>query len=153
MRMRRHKREEELGVMLSPMIDCVFLMLIFFLATSMIKRWERLIPLSLSDPTAAVEKTARKDVLELAVDRQGRLYAEAGQNSEGSIQFRPVGDAARFLDQTARTRGTDKPLQINVDPDAEFQQVIHVQDLIEEARFSRILFRSSDRPVSDRIRP
>jgi len=59
MRMRRKRKSGgEAEVMLSPLIDCVFLLLIFFLVTSIIKRYERQIPVTLADPTASVSRRA-----------------------------------------------------------------------------------------------
>ena len=38
--------EEKVDIQMSPLIDCVFLLLIFFLVTTMMKKWEMQIPLS-----------------------------------------------------------------------------------------------------------
>jgi len=46
------------AVAMSPLIDCVFLLLIFFLVTSMLKRKEMLIPIRLPDQSAAVADAA-----------------------------------------------------------------------------------------------
>ena len=33
--------EEKVDIQMSPLIDCVFLLLIFFLVTTMMKKWDR----------------------------------------------------------------------------------------------------------------
>ncbi len=152
MRMRKRRGGGSAEVMLAPMIDCVFLLLIFFLVTSMIKRFERQIPVALADPTAAIDGDQKKDVFEVAIDAQGQLYAESGLGREGSMTFRRVDNAETFLAKLATERGTDRPLQVSIDGDAEFQQVIRVQDQLEMNEFRNIMFRSSDRPVEERKR-
>ena len=42
-----YDEEDKVEVQMSPLIDCVFLLLIFFLVTTMMKKWEMQIPLSL----------------------------------------------------------------------------------------------------------
>ena len=39
--------DDKVEVQMSPLIDCVFLLLIFFLVTTMMKKWEMQIPLTL----------------------------------------------------------------------------------------------------------
>ena len=41
-----YDEEDKVEVQMSPLIDCVFLLLIFFLVTTMMKKWEMQIPLS-----------------------------------------------------------------------------------------------------------
>lgn len=46
--------EEKVDIQMSPLIDCVFLLLIFFLVTTMMKKWEMQIPLSLPEDRKSV---------------------------------------------------------------------------------------------------
>ena len=41
--------DDKVEVQMSPLIDCVFLLLIFFLVTTMMKKWEMQIPLTYND--------------------------------------------------------------------------------------------------------
>lgn len=72
----RRKRRLDTGdsaeVPMSPLIDCVFLLLIFFLVTSMLKRKEMLIPIQLPDQTAAVADTPEDNILIIGLDEEGR---------------------------------------------------------------------------------
>lgn len=49
--------EEKVDIQMSPLIDCVFLLLIFFLVTTMMKKWEMQIPLSLPEMTSSLSTT------------------------------------------------------------------------------------------------
>lgn len=145
MRMRKKKREAPVSVILSPLIDCVFLLLIFFLVTSMLKRYERMIPITLADPSATIAPEAVEDVYQMALDRGGTLSVEAGKGKWGSVDFKPVADAPDFLASLATERGVDRPLQVRVQPGTPFQTVIRMQDLLELHQFENFRFRIADR--------
>lgn len=53
--------EEKVDIQMSPLIDCVFLLLIFFLVTTMMKKWEMQIPLSLPTMYGAQNETYIED--------------------------------------------------------------------------------------------
>ena len=135
----------EAGVSMTPLIDCVFLLLIFFLVTSMIKRYERLIPVTLADPMAAVAAHAEEDVYQLAIGNDGRFYAQAGRGAWGSFEFAPVDDIDEFLDRLLADRGNADAIQVRVDRKVSFQTVIRYQDLLELRSFRNVRFRVSDR--------
>ena len=67
--------EDKVEVQMSPLIDCVFLLLIFFLVTTMMKKWEMQIPLSLPTMTSSLSTTKQgeKTVI-IAVDEKKRVY-------------------------------------------------------------------------------
>ena len=46
--------DDKVEVQMSPLIDCVFLLLIFFLVTTMMKKWEMQIPLTLPTMTSSL---------------------------------------------------------------------------------------------------
>ena len=46
--------DDKVEVQMSPLLDCVFLLLIFFLVTTMMKKWEMQIPLTLPTMTSSL---------------------------------------------------------------------------------------------------
>ncbi len=145
MRLPRKIADEDPPILLSPLIDCVFLLLIFFLVTSMIKRYERFIPVSLADPTASISPRVEEDVFQLSIGADGTLSAEAGRAGWGAFRFEPVADVDVFLDGLLAERGSEKPIQVRVDRGVPFQTVIRYQDLLELRSFRNVRFRVSDR--------
>ncbi len=145
MRLPKPAKESSPPILLSPLIDCVFLLLIFFLVTSMIKRYERMIPLTLADPTASITQTVEEDVYQMAVGNDGQLYAEAGRGSWGSIRFQRIEAVDPFLDALLEKSGQDQPIQVRVDREVPFQSVIRYQDMLENRSFRNVRFRVSDR--------
>lgn len=131
-------------VILSPLIDCVFLLLIFFLVTSMIKRFERQIPVNLSDGTSSINIEANDDSYPIGVSREGIMYGPDSPNIYGVMGFKPLGDPDGFLRAVISERGAEAPLTVNVEKGTHFQKVIKVQDRLEILGFRQVRFRIRD---------
>lgn len=138
-----------MGVLLSPLIDCVFLLLVFFLVTSMIKRFERQIPVTLSDDTSAITTEPNDDSFPIGVDPTGTIYSPVGTNWSGVRSFRPLETASSqaWLENLLTERGSSKPVTVVVERRTPFQQVIRVQDRLEQTGFDSIRFRIRDFPL------
>jgi biopolymer transport protein ExbD len=145
MMLRRRKKEAAAEVPLSPLIDCVFLLLIFFLVTSMFKRYERLIPVTLADPTSSVAEAAEDDAASLGLGADGSLYrASGGREAFGRASFRPLDDFEQHAAALLERRGPAAPLEVVVERGTAFQQTIDLQDRLELAGFENIRFRVRD---------
>jgi biopolymer transport protein ExbD len=141
---KRSRRKPGTGVLLSPLIDCVFLLLIFFLVTSMIKRFERQIPVTLADDTSAITTEPFDDSYPIGVDQTGRLYGPTGKQNRGVTNFARLGDSEKWLQNLIRTRGAHRPVTIVVEKGTPFQKVINIQDRLETIGFTTIRFRIRD---------
>lgn len=130
--------EDDAEVPLSPLIDCVFLLLIFFLVTTMIKFKEKQIPVTLPDPTSSLSEKANSEVFIIGIDEAGAAYKETGRGREGEVIFAPVPDLAVFLKELAATRDKAQPLQISADRDTPFQKVIDAIDLAQLQGFQNV---------------
>lgn len=131
-------------VILSPLIDCVFLLLIFFLVTSMIKRSERQIPVNLSDGTSAIKLEAEDDSYPIGVSRDGTMYGPTQKNQYGVMAFMPLSDPDGFLRSVIAERGLTAPITVNVEKGTPFQSVIKAQDKLEILGFKKVRFRIRD---------
>jgi len=145
MRLRDRKRGGgEADVLMSPLIDCVFLLLIFFLVTSQLKRYERQIPVTIADPTASVSEQVRSDAYLIGLDIDGRLHREAGRDEMGIVQFQPVGDLDAALSALVAERGGDAPVELVVEAQTPTQTVIDVLDTLQEAGLRQVRSRVRD---------
>lgn len=133
---------------MSPLIDCVFLLLIFFLVTSMLKKFERQIPLALADPTAAVALEPAGDALHIGIDQRGAVYREAGRDELGILQFAPTQTAlpAFLVSLADGPLGVTRPVELVVEPGTPVQQVIDVLDVFELQGFDQVRARIRSRP-------
>ena len=127
----RLSREEEPGVQMAPLIDCVFLLLIFFLVATTFKKVKREIPLTLPDSAAGASIEEEDDTYRIWVDKYGRIYLDTGLASLGSLHQR-----LRLLGQT----NPDRRIKIDADRDTPFQDVVRVLDLCQFVGLENIGF-------------
>ncbi|MDA3960389.1 MAG: biopolymer transporter ExbD [Planctomycetota bacterium] len=143
MRARHRTTEaEEAEVPLSPLIDCVFLLLIFFLVTSMFKRKEHLIPILLPDSTSALAQEPNEQHLVIGLDANGRVSKDSGKvNRDGATVYAPIDDLATYLNQVMQERGPgvlEQPLRIDCDREVPFQVAITTLDVCKLQGFTNV---------------
>ena len=74
--------DEKVDIQMSPLIDCVFLLLIFFLVTTMMKKWEMQLPLSLPAMTSSLSTTrSGENTVIPAVDAAPPVYVVANHDA------------------------------------------------------------------------
>jgi biopolymer transport protein ExbD len=130
--------EDDAQVPLSPLIDCVFLLLIFFLVTTMLKFKEKQIPITLPDPTTSLSEDANSDVYVIGIDEKGTYFKVIGSEKNGSQKWAPIDNLAAFLKEVAQSRDKDKPLQFAADRDTPFQTVIKALDIAQLQEFTKV---------------
>ncbi len=123
---------------MTPLIDCVFLLLIFFLVTSQLKRWERQIPVSLADPTASVSAEMRSDAFSMGLSSDNRVFKENGRDDNGVLQFTDVGDVDVFISELIGQRGANSPIELVVEEKTPFQTVIDLLDRLQLAGLDQV---------------
>ena len=91
--------EEKVDIQMSPLIDCVFLLLIFFLVTTMMKKWEMQIPLSLPEMTSSLSTTrSGENTVIIAVDEDKQVYEVVHHDAyTGENDYLPIGDLDTYL--------------------------------------------------------
>lgn len=135
----RPEFEEEPEVPFSPLIDCVFLLLIFFLVTTVIKRFENHIPFKQPSAAVSMSHQAERNTYIISVDKFGMHYRENGiRQEDGAVQYALVNDLAMHMKTIAETRGTDISLIITGDPDATVQMVLKARDICAAQQFKTI---------------
>ena len=123
--MRIHKTEDEpFEIMLIPMIDCMLVIIIFFLVATTLKNKQKELPLELADASSALTVVQLPDVLVIGVDKLGKVYL----GGESSIE--PV-DNERLHQQLrqAAQANPNRKVRVDADRDAPFQHVVRVVDL------------------------
>ena len=81
----RKKRETEEGINLSPLIDMIFILLIFFVVTTtFVKELE----VDIQRPGARSGQKADRRAIRVAVDRSGRVYVDGKPVRKWMIQER-----------------------------------------------------------------
>lgn len=125
--MRVKKPEDEpFEIMLIPMIDCMLVIIIFFLVATTIKQREKELPLDLPVSSAALNIEQPPDLFIIGVDRGGRPYL-----SNGSV-IEPV--ETERLHQRIREVARANPNQrVRIDGDrlTPYESIIRIVDLCQ----------------------
>ncbi|MCL4315913.1 MAG: biopolymer transporter ExbD [Gammaproteobacteria bacterium] len=128
----RAPRREEPGLDLIPLIDVVFMLLIFFMVTTTFNRDSGL---QIELPTAEAEQTEPKaDTIEITIDAEGRYYV----NQQALINTQ-LDTLKRAIEQTAGER-RDMPFIISADARTPHQAVVSAMDAAAQLGFVRITF-------------
>lgn len=106
--------DDKVEVQMSPLIDCVFLLLIFFLVTTMMKKWEMQIPLTLPTMTSSLSTTrAGEEAVIIAVDEKKNVYQVVGHDAySGESTYLPVKDLSAFLSELRNSRGVETNIDV-----------------------------------------
>ena len=83
----RQEDDASVEVQLTPLIDCVFLLLIFFLVSSQLKKVEKRLDVKLPDAQVVKTYKATPDIISVGVTARGSLYVNARPVGPGG----PVG--------------------------------------------------------------
>ena len=128
----RPRQEQEVDVNLTPLIDVVFLLLIFFMvSTTFVHESE----IELTLPEASEElREAPADKVEIAIDSKGQYFV----NGKALInsQLETMKSALRRLDNA----DGDPLVIISADAEASHQSVITVMDAARQVGLVRITF-------------
>jgi biopolymer transport protein ExbD len=116
--------EEDTGVevQMTPLIDCVFLLLIFFLVATTLRKIVKELPFELPDSAAAIEVREEDDLLVVGVDQQGQL----------SVNAEPVTN--EMLHQRLKQAATMTPpprIRIDGDRQTTLQHLVRILDLCQ----------------------
>ena len=126
--MRRRPRKQSLPpqLMLSPMIDMIFLLLVFFIVSTMYMSEIKTIPIRL--PVAQNSETVRKSNFAVTVKKDGVLYLE-----DNKIEMKQlVANAA-----AESKRDAAFSVIIRADGEANYKTVIKLMDELKGAGVTR----------------
>jgi len=130
---RRH--EEAPDITLTPLIDVVFLLLIFFMVSTSFSRHAEI---ELELPEASTEKTEeRPEVIEVAIDVKGRYYVDGRQ-----LVNTQMGTLKQALHNAVGARKSP-PLVISADANTPHQAVITAMDAARQLGITHISFATS----------
>ena len=121
---------------ITPLIDVVFLLLIFFMVSTTFQRFSEL---QVDLPEASAEEEAAREVIDLTIDAEGRYYV----NGRPLVNTR----AATLRRALAELPAAEEipPLVINADARTPHQAVITAMDVARQLGLVRLSF-ATERP-------
>ncbi|NIR32117.1 MAG: biopolymer transporter ExbD [Gammaproteobacteria bacterium] len=128
----RPRREREPDINLTPLIDVVFLLLIFFMVST---TFERSSELAIELPEATTEPAQQEpEAIEVAIDASGRYYVNGTEliNTQLSSVKQALSRAAGGRD--------DPPIVISADGRSPHQAVVTVMDAARQLGLVHLTF-------------
>ena len=140
--------DDKVEVQMSPLIDCVFLLLIFFLVTTMMKKWEMQIPLTLPTMTSSLSTTrAGEEAVIIAVDEKKNVYQVVGHDAySGESTYLPVKDLSAFLSELRNSRGVETNIDVTAYRTVPVSTVIVIFDQCQIQGFTHSRVRLGSKP-------
>nr|VFJ98297.1 MAG: biopolymer transport protein ExbD [Candidatus Kentron sp. H]VFJ98514.1 MAG: biopolymer transport protein ExbD [Candidatus Kentron sp. H]VFK03549.1 MAG: biopolymer transport protein ExbD [Candidatus Kentron sp. H] len=131
MNLRRANTQEDPDVTLTPLIDVVFLLLIFFMIST---TFERNSELAIELPEATAESEPSKEsTIEVSIDAEGRYYINGRMliNTEQATIKRALKEASgpKF-----------PPLILTADEGTPYQSIVTLMDVARQLGFARLRF-------------
>ena len=119
------KRRESLSLDLTPVIDVVFILLIFFIVTSVFKKEELALMLDL--PTSnAKEMEIKKE----------QIFIELSQNK---LALKGIEVSFEYLEDNVKSgKNKEDPVSVRIDKKVEYQRVVKVLDLLQKYNLSNL---------------
>lgn len=138
MNLRPHKARS-LDINLTPLIDVVFLMLIFFMVSTTFDRDTR-IKLQLPEASQAPQEQTEEAQIKITIDAQGNFYVDDEQLVNN--QFRTL---KRTLEKRIEGLKTLPPLIILADAKAAHQAVMTAMDAASQVGLVNMSFPARER--------
>jgi biopolymer transport protein ExbD len=122
-------RKKESTLNLAPMIDIVFLLLIFFLVSSTLQGEEALYNITV--PDSNLGSTNDTEIIELFIDQDNQYFYNENQYSEAEL--------GQYLSANFEVK-KDKSVKIYADKKSDFESVISLIQLLKDNNFDKISF-------------
>lgn len=123
---------------LTPLIDVVFLLLIFFLVTSEFEDEERRLDIVLPSATSAVPMTSKPREVVVDIDSEGKIYMRG--------KVTPMDELEELLKAAVANNPTSQSVVIRADQSASFQPVVNVMDVCNRTGVSDYSVTTQDGP-------
>lgn len=136
----RHQRREEVSVNMTPLIDVVFLLLIFFMISTTFKK-ESHIELTLPEASSELVQSEQAKI-EIIIGVQG-AYAINGR----ALLNNDIGTLKRAINKVSTD--TKLPIVISADAQAPHQSVVWAMDAAGQLGFSRLSITTLQEPSSE----
>ena len=144
MRVPSIRDRDEVDLAMTPMIDVVFLLLVFFLWTSSFEQPEFDLPSALADPPLAASETARQSLAEPPEEFDEIVIRLRGSGDRPDVLLNEepitaIADLDGKLRQIAAL-GVQPPVIVDPDDDVSMGMAIQIYDLARSIPFDRVLF-------------
>lgn len=125
MKKRLTKKREMISMDLTPLIDVVFLLLIFFIVASEFKKNETLLNLTLPNSASEQKLVEKKEILLEISEEQVAFNAQ-------EISFEDLKDKLSGVKK-------DTPVTVKIDEEVKYVRIVKLLDILNELNLSNLL--------------
>jgi biopolymer transport protein ExbD len=117
-----YAEDEDVALSMSPLIDCVFLLLIFFLVTTMLKKdLKEVEHLNLPISRSSLEVPPDESAVAIAIDEEANIYYEGELTTIQNLL-----DELRLVEQ----EDADRRIRLDTDENTPFYRFVEVLDAL-----------------------
>jgi biopolymer transport protein ExbD len=143
------RAHRQANIDLTPMVDVAFLLLIFFMVTTVFQR-PLAMEINMPEPDAKVE-VPESNVLSLLIDADGEVYSHLGSEPVTHLTWDLLRDT--FIQQTSLN--PELIILVKIHREARYESMVDMMDLLEDAemqRFSLVPLGASDMAKLDALK-
>lgn len=137
----RKKDDDDVTLEMSPLIDCVFLLLIFFLITTVAKKENRDIDIDLPVSTSSLDVPPDNDTMVIGVNKEKMVFYNG----------RPVtiSELHQILLELSE-ENQDRRIRVDCDKAVAFSRVVEILDLCSFRGLHNVAVRTYDEQYNTR---
>lgn len=123
------------------MIDAVFLLLIFFLVATMMKKKDKDIDITPPESTSAIKKPADDEAVVIGITQAGDFFFEGELSSVNQLhlELRNLSDSE-----------PERQIRLDADAEAPFHSVVLVMDICQFRNLKNVVIRTYDEKYNRR---
>jgi biopolymer transport protein ExbD len=127
----RRRRGDDMTISLTPLIDVILVLLIFFMVSSRFTR-DTQMNLNLPKATGEAALSASAQIVEISVDANGNIFVNAKALANGQIE------TIKTALQSVSNGNNELPLVISADAKAPYQAVATAMDAAGQMGFHKL---------------
>jgi biopolymer transport protein ExbD len=133
--LRRREAGEDAELSMTPLIDAVFLLLIFFLVATMAKKKDRDIAITPPESGSAQKLLADDEAIVVGIDPLGQVYLQGDPSNRNDLM-------ASLGELSVEDPG--RQVRVDADQATPFERVAEVLDLLQFRGMTNVVIRTYD---------
>jgi len=131
MNFRKGIENQHLGFQMAPMVDIIFLLLIFFIAAAVYSQWESKLEIKVPTADSSLDRARYPGEAIINIDKDGKFYLNSMEYSADRLE--------NLLSQLSKTY-PDQPVVIRADKETDCRYLIRVIDICAKTDIANLSF-------------
>lgn len=140
MQIKFNRKKKQIRNDLTPMIDIIFQLILFFMAASTLAKTQS-IKVKLPETTTSISSTTENQVIDITVDEDGSIYLDG--NFVSLVQLK---EGRVFENYVPGANGENMPVNLEAHQNVDYGTVITVMDALRKNGYTNINLRTELKP-------